>query len=1008
MRAPKRWRNRVLHVVTCAALSLAGTAASTPAARAAQAPLPTVADLGVFYASYDYSSGSGGGASGIARGADGNFWAAASQNGQIYIIVFSPSSHTIVARYPVDGGVSTMVTGPDGEVWFAEDGVGTASTQSAIAEIDTSGTITAHLLPASDGPRVGSLTFDASGDAWFLADGGADNSRGYVGHLASGGSLTQFAMPYHYSAASADHELAIAPDGSAWFIGSIAGVVQIGSLTPAGAFAYHGLPAGAANTQDQIVLGPDGRLWFDAGFVPHSDFVYDVGEIDPATGAQTLYTMPSDFSGGFLSVGADGIIYDAGTVGPLHHQSGTAFDTAVMAISPTDGRATEFTGSDTFSPQDIATDAAGNLWMNQGGMFAELSLTAPHGTAMTVAPDVNPAYYGQPGGVTVTLTPNEPGSPVPTGTVTFTARQFASVTEPLLNGTATLPITDLPLGLTSLNTTYSGDADYGPESSDLLQETVNSSPTTLTLASGLNPSRTDQSVHVTATVAMAGGSAPKCCSVQFTVDSGAPQLVALTGSTAALDLPSLSVGTHTIKADFVNQPGYGPSTSTLTQMVNAADACPCTVFPDSATPVDPDTGDGSAVELGVKVHVSTAGNITGIRFYKAAANAGPHTGSLWAANGALLATGTFTGESASGWQTLTFASPVPVRPGTYTASYYAPHGHYSADGGFFTTGGAGSGLITALADGASGGNGVYAYGPGSQFPSDSYNASNYWVDALFDTTGVPTGLPTVTGTTPGAAATGVADTVAPTATFSAALDPTSLTYTLTDAAGITVPAVASYDAATGTATLTPTTQLPSSTVFTASITATDAWGHAMTQPTTWSFTTGTTPPAYNCPCTLFARGDTPAVTNSGDYNSVELGVRFTSAVNGTVTGIQFYKGSLNTGIHTGSLWTTDGTQLATGAFTNETASGWQTLTFTTPVAITAGTTYVASYHAPNGNYSYTAAYLDYPHTAYPLTALTGSVLPGNGVFAYEPSASYPVEFSHGNNYWVSPVFVAGS
>ena len=1011
MRTSKRWRNCVLYVVS-AALSLAGVSMSTAAARAAGTPPPTVADLGVFYPAYDYSSSAGSPPTGMARGADGNFWAAVSDV-QNYIIVFSPTSHSIVTRYPIGPGISAMVAGPDGQVWFVEDNVGPNGAQSAIAEIDTSGTITTHLLPVADGSGADSLTFDAAGNAWFLATGSpGDSGFGYVGYLASDGSVKQFAMPYHYGAESADRELAIAADGSAWFIGNIAGTVQIGSVSPAGVFSYQGLPGDTANTVDEMVLAPDGHLWFDAGHLEHSDFVFDVGEIDPSTGAQTLYQLPANFDGGLLSVGADGTVYDAGATGPLHHQTGTAFDTAVLAISPTDGRMVEFTGSDTFSPQSIATDSAGNLWMNQGSMFAELTLNAPHSTAMTITPDANPADYGQPGGVTVTLAPNEAGAPVPTGTVTFIGRQFAAVTEPVVNGTATLPIAELPLGLTSLDATYSGDAAYGPESSDLLQVTVNSSPTTLTLAASANPSVAGQTVHVTATVAMAGGSAPKCCSVQFSVDSGGAQTVPLTGSTAAIDVPSLSVGTHTIKADFVNQFGYGSSTDTLTETVNAADACPCTVFPDSATPAVPDTGDGSAVELGVKMQVSTAGNITGVRFYKAAANIGSHTGSLWAADGSLLATGTFADETASGWQTLTFASPVAVRPGaTYIASYYAPHGHYSADGAFFAAGGAGSGPINALGDGSSGGgsgggNGVYAYGSASAFPINSYNATNYWVDAVFDAAGVPTGPQTVAGTTPDAAATGVADTVAPTATFSATLDPASLHFVLADAAGTAVPAVVSYDAASRTATLTPTTQLPSNSAFTATVTATDAWGHAMAQPATWSFTTGTTPPAHSCPCTLFAPGDTPAVRNSGEYSSVELGVRFTAAIDGSVTGIRFYKGSLNTGTHTGSLWTTDGTQLATGTFTNESASGWQTLTFATPVAITAGTTYVASYHAPNGNYSYTTNYFDYQHMTYPLTAPAGNQPPtGNGVFAYEPDTSYPVESSSGNNYWVSPVFV---
>ena len=63
-------------------------------------------------------------------------------------------------------------------------------------------------------------------------------------------------------------------------------------------------------------------------------------------------------------------------------------------------------------------------------------------------------------------------------------------------------------------------------------------------------------------------------------------------------------------------------------------------------------------------------------------------------------------------------------------------------------------------------------------------------------------------------------------------------------------------------------------------------------------------------------------------------------MNGYITGIRFYKGSGNTGTHVGHLWTSTGTLLATATFSNETASGWQQVNFATPVAITAGTTYV--------------------------------------------------------------------
>jgi hypothetical protein len=79
-----------------------------------------------------------------------------------------------------------------------------------------------------------------------------------------------------------------------------------------------------------------------------------------------------------------------------------------------------------------------------------------------------------------------------------------------------------------------------------------------------------------------------------------------------------------------------------------------------------------------------------------------------------------------------------------------------------------------------------------------------------------------------------------------------------------------------------------------------------------------------------------------DPNSVELGFKFQASTNGSIMGVEFYKGPQNTGTHVADLWTATGTLLATATFTNETASRWQQVNFSNPVAITAGTTYVAS------------------------------------------------------------------
>ena len=52
-------------------------------------------------------------------------------------------------------------------------------------------------------------------------------------------------------------------------------------------------------------------------------------------------------------------------------------------------------------------------------------------------------------------------------------------------------------------------------------------------------------------------------------------------------------------------------------------------------------------------------------------------------------------------------------------------------------------------------------------------------------------------------------------------------------------------------------------------------------------------------------------------SAVELGVKFQSSATGTVSGIRFYKSSQDTGTHTGELWSSTGTKLATATFTNE-------------------------------------------------------------------------------------------
>jgi len=145
---------------------------------------------------------------------------------------------------------------------------------------------------------------------------------------------------------------------------------------------------------------------------------------------------------------------------------------------------------------------------------------------------------------------------------------------------------------------------------------------------------------------------------------------------------------------------------------------------------------------------------------------------------------------------------------------------------------------------------------------------------------------------------------------------------------------------------------------------------------------------------------------STDALPVELGIKLRSDVSGFVTGIRFYKGPGNTGTHVGNLWAGDGTLLATGTFGDETASGWQELTFSSAIAIAAGTTYIASYFAPNGHYAldqdyFTNSGFDTP----PLHLLQSGIDGANGVYTYSSGSAFPASTYHASNYWVDVVFI---
>jgi hypothetical protein len=256
--------------------------------------------------------------------------------------------------------------------------------------------------------------------------------------------------------------------------------------------------------------------------------------------------------------------------------------------------------------------------------------------------------------------------------------------------------------------------------------TVQATPLTITttsLPSGL------QNQAYAATLAATGGTAPYTWSLANGTVLPAGLSLSSGGQISGIATVA-GTGTFTVQVTDGAIPAQ-TATQPLSIIITSPPAFN-TIWTPVSAPTTADVGPDQPVELGVLFKSDVNGNISGVRFYKSVANTGTHVGNLWTSTGTLLGTATFTNETASGWQQVSFGTPVAITANTvYVASYHTTIGHYADDQNYFTTVGVDSPPLHALANGVSGTNGVFAYGANSVFPNGGFNSSNYWVDVVF-------------------------------------------------------------------------------------------------------------------------------------------------------------------------------------------------------------------------------------------------------------------------------------
>jgi len=192
-------------------------------------------------------------------------------------------------------------------------------------------------------------------------------------------------------------------------------------------------------------------------------------------------------------------------------------------------------------------------------------------TTTTLTSNTNPSVFGQ--SVTFTATVTSGLTVKPTGTVTFKDNNVAlgggTVT---LGGTQTAQFSTSSLTVAShpITADYSGDNNYNSVTISLTggpnppNQVVNKANTTTVVTSSANPSITGQLVNFTVTVtAVAPGAGTPSGTVALFDGAASIGSGTLVGGSATIPVASLSVGNHTITANYLGDASFNGSSAGL-------------------------------------------------------------------------------------------------------------------------------------------------------------------------------------------------------------------------------------------------------------------------------------------------------------------------------------------------------------------------------------------------------------------------------------------------------------
>lgn len=163
-----------------------------------------------------------------------------------------------------------VVAGPDGAVWFTNDGPGSPG----VGRILPSGAISRFTAPGLVHPH----RITRGGDQLWFTDPGGPGPGGVVGRVSMTGSIQT------YPVAGDPDDIVSGPGGSLWFtLRGRPADQSLGQISPAGVVSYQEAPFPEAGG---IAVGPDLNLWVTDAAASR------IGRVHRATGAVTSFTIP--------------------------------------------------------------------------------------------------------------------------------------------------------------------------------------------------------------------------------------------------------------------------------------------------------------------------------------------------------------------------------------------------------------------------------------------------------------------------------------------------------------------------------------------------------------------------------------------------------------------------------------------------------------------------------------------------------------------------------------------